>query len=74
MHTHKDTHAPKHTLNIWKAERLVGQIRVSKSTISLRIQKGNNANPSSDTRAVKHASLALLGLFLHVQLEKRGYF
>lgn len=62
MHTHKrNPPAPKHTRNIWKAERLVGQISVSKSKLPLRIQKGNNANPSSEMHAGKHASLAFFG-------------
>lgn len=72
-HTHKPP-APKHTPNIWKAERLVGQISVSKSKRSLRTQKGSDANASSETRAGKHASLAFLGcFFFHVQLEKWAF-
>lgn len=66
MNTHK--HTPKLTLNIWKAGRLIGQIRVYKSKTSPRNQKGNNVNPSYEMSAVKvyslHGSPAEMWLFL----------
>lgn len=70
---HTLTHKPpasKHTPNIWKAERLVGQISFSKSKRSLRTQKGSDANASSET----HASLAFLVVFFPCSAGETGIF
>lgn len=55
-------------LNIWKAGWLVGQIKVYKSTTSLRNQEGNNVSQSLEMSAVKvyslHSSPAEMWSFL----------